>query len=405
MSMLWKALLVILALVGLAVGALFVTGNGALLGFGWAFLFGGPSAPFDPAAAAPAPDYGDRVNWAALPDREGLEDMVPAGVTGTVTQGDAPVDVFFIHPTGYLKGDSWTFSMDPNTATEENTRWMLANQASAYNGCCNVYAPRYRQANIFAYLRGEAIRDEVLAFAYEDVARAFEHFLNQFSNGRPFVIASHSQGTHHGARLLAEQIDGTPLAERLVAAYLIGGGLARAELETMADIALCTTADDLHCAVHWDTYSEAVIDDGFPDLRGNVCVNPLSWELDGGLAGRDQHLGAVPVSGRFQIELNGPDVPAGINFEPLAAPQPRTLEAQCRDGVLFITDQEQHALRRHGRLRRRQLPRSRLSGLPHGHPRQRAATGSRLPRSLRRAGKRSGSASQRALSRPLGARR
>jgi hypothetical protein len=41
---------------------------------------------------------------------------------------------------------------------------MMANQASAYNGCCNVYAPRYRQANIFAYFRGN--RDEVLAFDY-----------------------------------------------------------------------------------------------------------------------------------------------------------------------------------------------------------------------------------------------
>ena len=54
-------------------------------------------------------------------------------------QATAPVDVFFIHPTGYLAGDTWTFSMDPNTKAEENTQWMMANQASAYNGCCKVY--------------------------------------------------------------------------------------------------------------------------------------------------------------------------------------------------------------------------------------------------------------------------
>ncbi len=32
--------------------------------------------------------------------------------------------------------------MDPNSATEEeHAKWMLANQASAFNGCCVIYAP------------------------------------------------------------------------------------------------------------------------------------------------------------------------------------------------------------------------------------------------------------------------
>lgn len=339
MKILRNVLLGLVALVVLAIGAVFITGNGQMLVLGWAFLFGGPSQPFDPADAAPPPDYADPASWAALPDRQGLEDMVPAGVTGAVQQGAAPVDVFFIHPTGFLKGEGWTFSMDPDTATEENTRWMLANQASAYNGCCNVYAPRYRQASIFAYLKGEEIREQVLGFAYQDVARAFDYFLEHYSNGRPFIIASHSQGTHHGARLLKERIDGTPLARRLVAAYLIGGGIPAAELDVMQDIGLCEDARDLHCAVHWDTYSEAVIDDGFPDRVGNVCVNPLSWTVDGGLAGRDQHLGAVPVSGTFQIGLGGDDSATGVVFEPLGAPIDHLVQAQCRNGVLFITDQ------------------------------------------------------------------
>lgn len=339
MKTLRNVLLGLVAIIALAIGAAFLTGNGQMLMFGWAFLFGGPSLPFDPADAVPPPDYADPANWAALPEREGLEDMIPAGVTRDVAQGDAPVDVFFIHPTGFLKGEGWTFSMDPDTATEENTAWMMANQASAYNGCCNVYAPRYRQASIFAYLKGEAVRQQVLGFAYQDVARAFDYFLEHLSSGRPFIVASHSQGTHHGARLVKERIDGTPLARRLVAAYLIGGGIPAAQFDGLEDIGLCTDAQDLHCVVHWDTYSEAVIDDEFPDRQGNVCVNPLSWEVNGGLADRDQHAGAVPVSGRFQIGLGGDDAATGVVFEPLGAPIPHLVQAQCRNGVLFITDQ------------------------------------------------------------------
>ena len=146
------------AIVLLGLGLIYATGNGMLLAAGWAVAFGGPSLPFDPRDTAAPPDYADAANWAALPQRIGVEDRIPAGISDTDIQATAPVDVFFIHPTGYLAGDTWTFSMDPNTKAEENTQWMMANQASAYNGCCKVYAPRYRQANIFAYFRGDEIR-------------------------------------------------------------------------------------------------------------------------------------------------------------------------------------------------------------------------------------------------------
>jgi hypothetical protein len=188
------------ALLLLFVAGLFATGSGAMLTLGWAYFLGGPELPFDPAEAVQPPDYALEENWAALPTRQGLEDRIPVGISDPDMQGRAPVDVFFIHPTGYLKGNSWTFSMDINTSTEENTQWTLANQASSYNGCCNVYAPRYRQANIFSYRNGDDVREQVLAFAYQDVNRAFDYFLAEYSQGRPFIIASHSQGTHHGAR-------------------------------------------------------------------------------------------------------------------------------------------------------------------------------------------------------------
>lgn len=335
-------------LLAATLGVVYVTGNGPMLTLAWAYLFGAPDLPFDPEDAVAAPDYADPQNWAALPERDGLEDRTPAGVTSEFAQGSAPVDVFFIHPTGFLRGSSWTFSMDPDTATEENTRWMMANQASAYNGCCNVYAPRYRQATIYAYFKGPDIREKVLSFAYGDVARAFDYFLEHYSQGRPFIIASHSQGTHHGARLVKERIDGTQLAQRLVAAYLIGGGIAESHFADLEDVGLCRGATDLHCAVHWDTYSESVIDEPLADRVGNVCVNPLTWTPDGGLADRTLHVGAVPVSGQFQVALSGADRATGMVFEPLGAPLPNMLQAQCRNGVLYITDQSDNAFGRAG---------------------------------------------------------
>ena len=181
-----------------------------------------------------------------------------------------------------------------------------------------------------------------MRFAYEDVARAFDHYLATWNEGRPFVIASHSQGTHHGAILLREKIDGTPLAERLIAAYLIGGRLAASDFEGLRDITLCDGPDQTGCAVHWDTMSEKADPD--PARASHVCVNPLTWRLDGGAAPASEHVGALPVSGRFQVSLMGDDAGTGMTFPPLGEPLRAYTGARCGDGVLYVDPIEGDAL-------------------------------------------------------------
>jgi len=351
MKTLAKILLGIIVLIAIIIGGLYATGYGPRIGLYWAIAFNGPPKPFDPAIAPPAPDYADSTNWAALPGRQGLEDRLPKGVTADYEQGEAPVDVFFVHPTGYLIGISWVSPMDPNSKTEENTRWMMANQASAFSGCCNVYAPRYREANIFVYVqKDKAITQEVLDFAYQDVERAFDYFLNVFNQGRPFVIASHSQGTQHAMRLLKERIDPSPLRDKLVAAYVIGGRVAESAFDGMEHIALCGNAEETGCAVHWDTYSEAAIDDDFPDHVGNACVNPLSWRADGERAGRELHVGGVPAVGTFYTDLTGDDVAERADIPPLSEPIGKLVDAQCKNGILFVSDQSETPFAMPGRI-------------------------------------------------------
>jgi hypothetical protein len=340
MKTLAKVLVGIVLLATIAGGGLYLAGYGPQMRLFWIVLWHSPAKPFDPSQAVPAPDYADAANWAALPQREGLEDRMPAGVSAGYPQDEAPVDVFFVHPTGYLIGNSWTSTLDPGSKTEENTRWMMANQASAYNGCCNVYAPRYREANVFVYVqRDKSIPEQVLDFAYQDVERAFKHFIAEFSQGRPFIIASHSQGTHHAMRLLKEQVD--PSAElrgRMVAAYAIGGRINQAAITSMQHIPVCDSAEQAGCVIHWDTFSEAAIDDEFPDYAGGVCVNPLSWRADGERAGKQLHKGGVLPVGVYFKDLMGEDKTEPVNFPPLGEPVRNLVEAQCKNGLLFVTD-------------------------------------------------------------------
>lgn len=333
---------------GVVLGLIFVTLIGLYLsGYaeklaGAAFLaYTTPSGDFDPADAVAAPDYSDPVNWAALPDRSDLADLVPAGIEQSA-QGHQAIDTFFIHPTGYLKSASWTSPMNPNSGTEENTQWMMANQASAYNGCCNVYAPRYREATIFSYFGSPEVREEVHGFAFTDVKRAFEYYLANYNEGRPFIIATHSQGTHHAMRLLRDVIDPSELHEQMVAAYMIGSivlPVSPSWFESMTHISPCQRADDLHCVVHWDTMPE----DALPMERSedSLCTNPLSWRVNEEMAGAELNEGAVVPEGTFNDDAGwSDDDPMQPVFEHLGEPLKEHTWAQCRDGSLFVERQD-----------------------------------------------------------------
>ncbi len=320
-------------LVVVALAAFYFSGNlRVILG-----LFG-PWHGWNLSLKAPAPDYTEERNWAALPARPGLAASVPAGV-------DAPpahpqIDVFFIHPTGYMGGADWNSPLDPDSQTEENTNWMLANQASAFDGCCAVYAPRYREASIFRYVSATPdLYEKSGALAYADVDRAFTYFLEHYSTGRPFIVAGHSQGTEHGLNLVRRRIDGTPLADRLVAAYLIGGAITDKDVDALKTVHACTSPTDLHCIIHWATYGEGSMPVREDTKDKLLCVNPLTWTRDGGLAPASLHRGAVPSSGAFQIKFWGRDKPQGMRFPPLGAPVRNWTTAYCRTGFLFVQEQ------------------------------------------------------------------
>src|SRR5258706_533076 len=81
----------------------------------------------------------------------------------------------------------------------------------------------YWQAHLRAYYTTDTAR-ALAAFelAYQDIKTAFQYYLDHYNNGRPIIIASHSQGSSHAQRLLKEFFENGPLKNRLVAAYVIG---------------------------------------------------------------------------------------------------------------------------------------------------------------------------------------
>ncbi|ALH82858.1 DUF3089 domain-containing protein [Sphingopyxis macrogoltabida] len=287
-----------------------------------------PDAPFAQTKAPPAPDYAQMGAWFALPGANGLERSAPPGFTA-IDERVAPADVFFIHPTMYLKNDVWNAPYDVEGAY--NGPVLLA-QLSAFNGCCLLYAPHYRQASLAGLANGDAV-----AFAYADVARAFRYYIEHYNRGRPFIIASHSQGTGHAVRLLQEAIVGTPLQDRLVAAYTIGAYTPA----SFASIGLptCNDARQTGCVMSWNASQEdrtaasmltKDVDFWWQGKRVKstapaICVNPLTW-TEKGTANASANKGSLPF----------PEAPYPEQAAALAPLEKGLTGARCNDMLLDV---------------------------------------------------------------------
>ena len=210
-----------------------------------------PAGSFSVSKEPALPDYSDMYYWAAHPDKKDKADRTPEKHLVN-NQQKAKVDVFFLHPTTYTGSrgqDQWNAPVNDRKLNKKTDKTAILHQASIFNGSGRVYAPRYRQAHLHAYFTSKKdAADKAFDLAYRDVKAAFEYYLENNNNGRPVIIASHSQGTAHAGRILKEFFDGKPMQKQLVAAYLVG-------LPVPADyfeyIKACETPEQTGCFCSW----------------------------------------------------------------------------------------------------------------------------------------------------------
>lgn len=169
---------------------------------------------FDPAALPTPPDYTAASGWLAHPDTDDDADVALPTLPATDPSG-AGAAVFYLHPTTHL-ARAWNGPIDEAAYREASARGGTLIQASAFNGSAAVYAPAYRQAHGRSFTHPTPDGDLARDVAFGDVSAAFDVFLSELGE-RPFLVASHSQGSVMAARLLRERVASTPLAERLVA--------------------------------------------------------------------------------------------------------------------------------------------------------------------------------------------
>ena len=68
---------------------------------------------------------------------------------------------------------------------------------------------------------------------YDDMIAALDYYFDNYNEGRPFIIAGHSQGSALLKLALKNYFkDHSDYYERMVAAYLIGYSVTKDDLET-----------------------------------------------------------------------------------------------------------------------------------------------------------------------------
>lgn len=267
------------------------------------------------------PDYSNPDHWAALPSKWDPSDSVPAPLRQSY-QPDTSADVFFIYPTTYTDKKrtlGWNAPIDDAELNAKTDYTSILLQASVFNEAGRIYAPRYRQANYYAYFPANA-QDTLQALAafelaYQDVRTAFQYYLSHYNHGRPLIIASHSQGTQHAKRLLKELFDGTELGKQLIAAYLVGMPL---EPNWFSSIQPCITPMQTGCAISWRTMREGYKPPYIAkETFVSTVTNPLTWDASKPLADRKENKGGLL-----------------LNFNRLI---PKIINAKAVQGVLWTS--------------------------------------------------------------------
>ncbi|HLG38558.1 MAG TPA: DUF3089 domain-containing protein, partial [Chitinophagaceae bacterium] len=237
------------------------------------------------------PDYGDLNYWAAHPWKWDPSDSIPKQLR--YEPRDTSVDVFFIHPTTYtkkIKGNNAVIDDDYLNAKSDYSSILY--QASVFNQQCRIFSPRYRQASIKVFFdKDEKARAAAFKIAYTDIVAAFEYYLQYLNNGRPIIIAGHSQGSLLAEKLLKDYFENKPLQKQLVVAYIPGWSVPK---EYYSSLQMCNDSLETGCLCSWRTFRNNYVPRFLKFEQGNSYVtNPLTWTINDEYAPRSLNKGSV----------------------------------------------------------------------------------------------------------------
>lgn len=232
-------------------------------------------------------DYSNPNNWLSLPE-------LP----------EKTVDVIFLYPTVYgtMNAAEEDMAYIDDMSMRIGAALTAVTQAGVFGDSCNLFIPYYRQFTVDALLNMDKSYPQLMEYCVsQDIYRMLDYYFQYENQGRPFLLAGHSQGSLWLTFVLEDYMAKHPeYLENMVAAYLIGYSVTEEYLARNPHLKFAETADDTGVIVSYNTEGPGNHDQFNCVVReGAISINPLNWKRDDTYASAEENLGSLNAEGQL----------------------------------------------------------------------------------------------------------
>ena len=230
------------------------------------------------------------------------------------------VDVFYLYPTAWAKVNA----DDPIICEIDNPIMLLQaklgfeRQATAFETSANIFAPYYRQNDAGSVLAMDidAQQEIIKSYPLADSTAAFEYYLEHYNNGRPFILASHSQGSNVMIYILQDYMKEHPdVYKRMVAAYVLGYSITDDYLAENPHLKFASGSGDTGVIISYNTEAPIIEGSNGVVLPTARVINPISWTTEETVAPASDNLGSLQLSSDGSVVKNADGTPIKVmNF-------------------------------------------------------------------------------------------
>ncbi len=260
-------------------------------------------APTEPEKSD-AIDYSQKSNWYQIPE---------------ITK---EFDTFYIPATEYVassfKEGASDYAEIGNADVMVGAPVEYEAHASVFAESTNVFMPYYRQAGFRleaeTFKKTGSFEPAISGMPYDDITAALDYYFKNYNQGRPFIIAGHSQGSAIEKLVLKKYFKEHPdYYKRMVAAYVIGYSVTRDDLEEYPHLKFATGEADAGVIISWNTEGSRNVEENVLTavvLPNAISINPINWKLDDTYAPASENLGSYmpnAETGRYEIIDVGAD--------------------------------------------------------------------------------------------------
>ena len=217
------------------------------------------------------------------------------------SDGQQDADVIYFYPSNYTPaaGEPSIGDID-NAGMRQGAQDIYQRQATAFKTSCNIFALYYRQvdATFCLNLTTEQEWSLIRYQASQDLSRALDYYFKHWNNGKPFILAGHSQGSENLLALLQDYFHQDEahkaLLKGMVAAYAIGFSVTDEYLAANPDIPFAEWHNDTGCIVSWNTEGPANKGKHNAVVKPHAhSINPIYWVLDDTYVPASENLGSL----------------------------------------------------------------------------------------------------------------